>query len=330
MELLDQLYGQDESPKKSGLPPIPGSDLRTSENFAIIDSIDFYGEFSRSLSQEWVLIWRDSNAEVTHAGNRKRGQGSYVLYNDFQKKVVLKGNIERPNGGHVANNGTFSLEDWQFSDELIGTFSVFASNGSLLIKHPLKANIYNSSLSDNGLVAACQTAIAPEPDGNKLTAFDVSSGTVLFSVHPDTPWANAYSFSEQNKFVAVVIDKIGTFWYGLNGRFLNADKYLQARLNSGDFVAILYASEELLKNPELTAANANTALEAVLRARSIGADADNSWKAKALKLQGLAYEFLNENEKAISVFEEALLLNPKVGVKSKITKLRKILDKPAT
>ncbi len=328
MGLLDLLFGGKDSSstaRKVGLPAIPVSDLRISDTFAEIDSIGYYGECAISPSREWVLIWRDSDSEVTHAGHRKKGLGSYVLYNDHQKKVVFKGTIERPNGGHVANNGIFSLEDWHFGDDLSGTFYVFSHDGSVLIRQTLKANIYNSALSENGLLAACQTAIAPEPDGNRLTAFDVSSGTTIFSVHPETQWANAYEFSEQNRFVAVAIDGIGTFWYDSNGRFLNPEKYHQARLSCDKFNEILLAAEELLKKPDLTAEQAETALLAISRARTLGADADTGWKAKALKLQGLAYEFLNEKEKAILVFEEALSLNPKIGVKSKITKLRKSL-----
>lgn len=319
---LDLLFDDDSTGTTPGPPSKPKSDLRISGSFAELNSIGYYGECAVSPSKEWVLIWRDANRDVTHGGHRESGSGSYVLYHCLQKKVALKGNIERPNGGHVANNGTFSLEDWHFGNELMGTFYVFSSDGSILIRQTVNANLYNSALSENGLLAVCQTANAPEPDGNRLSAFDIANKARLFSVHPDTQWAKDYAFSEQNRFIAV-IDEIGKFWYDHNGRFLNPDKYQQARMSCDNFVIILHAAEMLIKNPAFTALQANTALTGVLRARSIGADADTGWKAKALKLQGLAYEFLNENEKAIAAFEEALSHNPKIGVKNKIAKLRK-------
>jgi tetratricopeptide (TPR) repeat protein len=41
------------------------------------------------------------------------------------------------------------------------------------------------------------------------------------------------------------------------------------------------------------------------------------WKAKSLKLQGLAHEALGELQEAVKAFDEALALDPKIGVKRK-------------
>ena len=85
------------------------------------------------------------------------------------------------------------------------------------------------------------------------------------------------------------------------------------------------AAEEIVKAPELNDQLASAALEAAVRALSLGAEKDQGWKAVALKIQGLAHEFLRNNEAAIAAFDEALRINPKIGVKRKADSLRKKL-----
>ena len=66
-------------------------------------------------------------------------------------------------------------------------------------------------------------------------------------------------------------------------------------------------------------------LEAILRARELGADSDLSWKALALKLQGFTLEALGKYKEALDIYEEALKINSKIGVKRKADAIRKKL-----
>ncbi|UCP00823.1 tetratricopeptide repeat protein [Metapseudomonas lalkuanensis] len=85
------------------------------------------------------------------------------------------------------------------------------------------------------------------------------------------------------------------------------------------------AAEELLKSPVLTPEIAKQALDIVTRARKHGADWVDAWKAKSLKLQGLAHEALGDLRAAVDAFDEALALDPKIGVKRKRDSLFKKL-----
>lgn len=85
------------------------------------------------------------------------------------------------------------------------------------------------------------------------------------------------------------------------------------------------AAEALLKSPDLTTETARQALDIVGRARKHGADQSDSWKAKSLKLQGLAHEALGELREAVKAFDEALAIDPKIGVKRKRDSLVKRL-----
>ena len=293
-----------------------------SEDFIQIDAIDFWGFYTKSESKEWAICWKDSDSETRTGGYRESGHGRYVLYNCAENKVVLEGVVERPNALHVANTGHFSVEDWLFGSGLKGVFYVFSPEGNAIIKKRLKSNIYNSGLSSNGKLAVCQTANNPKSeDGNTLSAFDVEKGMELFSIHPATSWAESYEFSEDNQYVIVVMQGIGKFRYDRQGNFLDADNFLKARLNCQDYSQILLAVEDEVAR--LSTDNAQTFWEAVSRARALGADKDTSWKAVALKLQGIISEQMGNSEEAIKSYQEALKLNPKIGIKRRLDSLLK-------
>ncbi|MFQ1915299.1 MULTISPECIES: hypothetical protein [Aeromonas] len=310
------------SPSQSESPKV----ISFHDKFVEIPSLNFFGPFSKSQSGEWVICWSDSDAQNHRGGHRESGHGRYILYNVTQDKFELQGNLERPNSGSVADNGNFAIEDWHFGNALSGTFYVMSSAGRELIKRKFEANIYNSTISDTGCFAVCQTANSPKgEDGNRLTAFDVEKAIELFSIHPPTGWADSYKFIEDIPKVGVVVNKIGTFYYDILGRFIDSEKFDAARLRSDRYDVVLLAAEEIVKAPELNDQLANAALEAAIRALSLGAEKNQNWKALALKIQGLAHEFLQNNEAAIAAFDEALLINPKIGVKRKADSLRKKL-----
>ena len=328
MGLLNFLFGDKKTKNVEKVPsqsPQPKF-ISFRENFAEIPSLGFFGPFRKSHSGEWAICWSDSDAPNHRGGYRESGHGSYILYNVTQDTIALQGKLERPNSGSVADNGNFTIEDWHFGNVLSGTFYVMSSAGLELIKKKFEANIYNSTISDTGRFAVCQTANSPKgEDGNRLTAFDVEKAIEFFSIHPPTGWADSYKFIEDIPKVGVVINKIGTFYYDILGRFIDSEKFDVARLRCDRYDVVLLAAEEIVKTPQLNDQLASAALEAAVRALSLGAEKDQNWKAAALKIQGLAHEFLRNNEAAIAAFDGALLINPKIGLKRKADSLRKKL-----
>lgn len=328
MGLFDFLFGDNKA--KHAAPvrsrPTLAKVISFRDNFAEIPSLGFFGQFRKSHSGEWAICWSDSDEPNHRGGHRDSGHGRYVLYNVSQDRVALQGKLERPNSGSVTDNGNFSIEDWHFGSELSGTFYVISSAGHELIKKRFEANLFNSAISDSGHFAVCQTANSPTgEDGNRLTAFDVEKNVELFSIHPPTGWADKYRFVEDIPKLGVVINKIGTFYYNMRGNFIDSEKFDAARLRCDRYDVILLAAEEIVKAPGLNDQLASAALEATIRALSLGAEKDQGWKAVALKIQGLAHEFLRNNEAAIAAFDEALRINPKIGVKRKADSLRKKL-----
>lgn len=79
-----------------------------------------------------MVSWVDASESGDSGGAREKGRGSYLLYNALTGQVVVRGRLERPNNGHVADNGTFVLEDWRFGDGPVGTLCVFDVQGKSL------------------------------------------------------------------------------------------------------------------------------------------------------------------------------------------------------
>lgn len=328
MGLLDFLFGS-KKPENQAQPSsrtTSRKDVSFLDNFIEIPSLGFFGQFRRSRSGEWVICWSDSGEQSHRGGHRDGGHGRYVLFNATKNAVAVQGRVDRPNSGSVADNGNFSIEDWHFGSELSGTFYVFSSTGHKLITRKFQANLYNSAISDSGRFAVCQTANAPTgEDGNRFTAFDVEENVELFSVYPPTGWAHKYAFLEDVPKFGAAINGIGTFYYDVQGNLIDPEKFAIARLRCDRYDVVLLAAEDIVKSSNLTDELANEALEASIRALSLGAEKDLGWKAVALKIQGLAYEHLHNDEAAVTAFDAALLINPKVGVKRKADSLRKRL-----
>ena len=116
---------------------------------------------------------------------------------------------------------------------------------------------------------------------------------------------------------------VGKFRYDRSGNFVDAENLDKANLNSSDYSRIIRAAEKILNDPDISQPRARETLEAVIRARSLGADANPVWTPNALKVQGLAHEALDEVHEAIQVYEEAIVLNPKIGVKRKLDAFKK-------
>ncbi len=324
MGIFDFLFGGKRKQPEVTTRTAPSNDeckavIRS--GFLTIDDIDFFGPCATSPSGEWIIAC----VEGAFDGSKL---GRYVLYNAHEHKVYLQGNMERPNSGHVADNGTFSLEDWLFSGNLNGIFYVIEKSGETVISRKFDANILNSAISPNGALAVCQTANSDTVCGNILAGFDLQSKSELFTVHPSTGWADKYEFGEDNETVTVVLDKIGKFRYDRAGTFLDEKRYESARLKSKKYDVALMTAEEILKREQLDKKTVETVLSAIENARKQGADERSDWKALALKLQGIAFENLGRDAEALEAYQGALELDPKIGVKRRAAALQKQQNKP--
>ncbi|MCO7055689.1 MULTISPECIES: tetratricopeptide repeat protein [Pseudomonas] len=299
--------------------------IRRDKHFLRVESLGFSGVYQLSESKKWAIAWRDSDPSTGRGGHRESGQGAYLLADLSSGTVSCHGSMPRPNDGWVCDTGAFSLIDRHFGDSLSGTFSVFDPTGAVILSRELTANILTSGISRHGKYAFCATANSPTDHGNKVFLFDLVNRIETYCVSPEAGWPDSYEVDEGTEELMAVFAEMGSFRYDIDGRFLDADRLGNAKLNSSRYDRIILAAESLLGEVGLTDERAREVLAAVQRARSLGADENPAWKPTALKVQGLAHEQLGQYPEAARVYEEALALNPKIGVKRRLAAVSKLM-----
>jgi tetratricopeptide (TPR) repeat protein len=324
MGWLSDLFERRKGPAAAVLPPpLPAAATVFDDTLFTLDKPSWFGLFTRSPNGRWLISWRDGDPSAYTGGARTRGKGAYLLYDTAAKEVLVQGRLERPNNGHVADNGVFVLEDWLFTNDLAGTLHAFDANGQSLLKRTFSANLMTNAVSKNGRYAVCQTANSPSEDGSSLFLFDLASTTQLFAAPPGAGWTMDYSIDESRVEVIAHIRELGSFRYAANGDFLDQNALEEASLAKGDYSTIIQTAAAILHRSDVLPGRLQEALLAVQRARRSGADGDPGWKATALKVQGLTHEALGETAEAMTLYQRALDVNPKIGLKRRLAALQK-------
>ena len=178
---------------------------------------DFFGPYNMSPNGRYVLVWRDATDDGRRGGARESGFGTYKLFAD--QVLVAEGKMQRPNDGKVADNGTFILNDWLFSDvKLGGVFYAFRSDGSQILSRQFEANLYNNGLSTDGRRAASQTCTARNDDSSLLTLFDLETAGEIAGFVPQGGWAKSYEFGDGND-LCLIFDNGRKTSFGTNNPF---------------------------------------------------------------------------------------------------------------
>ncbi len=142
----------------------------------------------KSPNLQFVLLWCDR-----WAAGKDNEKGSIYLF--FNESEIFKCLLERPNDGQVADNGSFVICDWRFSNDLSSVFYAFNSAGAILIKKAFKANLLNCAISQSGEFAACQTAENKDSShGDLLTLFDLRAQKEVWHITPPL-WPETYEFN---------------------------------------------------------------------------------------------------------------------------------------
>lgn len=295
--------------------------FKISDDFIRFDKLDFFGPFHRSENGRFILAWSDYDPKSGIGGAREKGHGRYVLLDGG--KIILQGKLERPNDGKVSNQGIFILNDWMFGEGLKGTFYAFDVKGKQLIRHKCEANLYNNGLSNDGQYAVCQTAHSGREDGNKLFFFSLQEKRLVWKCEPETGWAKDYRFDTAQQTLYLLYDEGRSYRYSFDGNFLDAERWGKERINFVSGYELLTIAEA--KRQQLESANADLSLydEVIgLLKRALDKGVSENTQARIHRNIGEIYYKRGENSEAVKHFETAMSLNPKVGVKKLLEKLK--------
>jgi hypothetical protein len=315
MGLKDWLFGR----RARGAPSVGGTvtadEAEDDDVFARVINIpsrDFVGMSSKSPSKRYTIAWCDGGWNGSRIGR-------YILLD--RGKIVAEGKMPRPNDGLVADNGVFVLNDWGASDSLNGVFAAFRPDGTKIVARKFQANLFTNGLSRDVRRATCQTANAPNDDGNLLTVFDLVAGREIGAWRPESGWAGLYEFPEDGRTIRLVYPGRGAFDYSFEGEFVGRMKWLAAGPIAGDLITVETLLRETNNRPPPSLVDQLlTALDVALVAPS---NAQPKTRARIHRLRGVCFEATADDQRALEAYDQALLLDPKIGVKRRAEALRK-------
>lgn len=300
--------------------------FRIRSGYLEADEPDFYGLAHVSPNKQWAVGCDGGDGRPRGGGHVRENSRVLLVAMPRGQMVREIRSVARPRHVAVSDVGIFAVHDSGFGSELSADAIAFDASGTELYRRHYSANIASMAISQCGRFLAVQTCSAPKsPDDSLLELHDLAGKTVLFSKVPETPWSDKYAFDVENgelKRLWVYAHGIGRFAYSATGAFVDAGKYQAATLAKGDAGARLMASDKLLRS-----SSAPLDAEAVMSVvKSVMAEVpkiEQAWQAKAYRLKGKALEILARPVEAITSYELALALDPKIGVKARLTALRK-------
>ncbi|WIA56685.1 VRR-NUC domain-containing protein [Sphingobium sp. WTD-1] len=324
--LLDRLFGTNKAEVAlSAVEPSAQLQVREfSERLITIDALDFVGQFAKSPNGQFRLIWSDCNPEGTIGGNRAEGHGRWALLE--QDRLICEGRLERPQGGKVANDGTLILNDWMFGEGLKGRFVAFRRDGTAIMALNIAANLISNGLSNDGTFAICQTANAPgSPDSCLYMLFDLTTAAEIARWEPETGWADGYEFDTAARQLFLIRRYAERIGYRFDGTMIDRDGWQTHRVAAGDLTAIrsLLGDAGQVRDADFVA-------RIIAGLERAAQDNDVYVRARALRIRGELLEETGDGAAALVAYDEALALDPQVGVTRRADKLRKALSPGST
>lgn len=285
------------------------------------DLVDF-GLAEHSPNKHWSVGYRDPGPDAS----QKRQRSVRLRDNTTGRIVATVNSLERPFSVDVSDTGVFGVNDAGQTSELSANLVIFDSTGMQVYGRAYKANLAGFSISPCGRYVASQTCNSGNGDSFILEIHDVAQQRVLASCTPVAGWSAEYTFETEDgelKRVFAKINNLGKFAYSPNGEFLDAKKFMTARLTKGDPWTRIRAAGELVQTDGSDKAlqRAFGVVEATIAAFQPGQD--DRWLAGGYRLKGELLEKTNRPAEAIEAYRAALGLDSKIGVKKRLAAMEK-------
>lgn len=191
----------------------------------------------------------------------------------------------------------------------------------MILSRSFTANLLNNGLCADGSLACCQTANSPTQDGSLLTILDLAAGREIGAFSPESGWAKGYEFLPESGALRLHYSNDGgTFTYRFTGEFLDRKAWIEAQLSCGNLTIVKRMMDEAGNQPDPALAQRLLAsVDTGLRQNR----QDPRSQAFGWRLKGEILEAVGEFADALPAYERALALEPRIGVKRHIERLKK-------
>lgn len=279
--------------------------------------LDYEGRLYQVVSSpsgQYTLGLDDSSPDGLTSGFRGGGKGAWILFDG--ERVTAQGRLERPNDGAVADNGRFIVSDWLFGNQLSSRFYAFAPDGRPIIELELGANTGVSAISDDGRFMALTTLSSPGHSewSDLLIAFDLDGGRELWRAQAvDRPESIAI---DPERDAIVLAPRAGI---SRSLRLSTGERLAGWDGPMDKFQALQWLEAEQKADAQTTEA-ADSWIE---RAQSLARELKGypGWQARCLRAEGEALERLGRVDEAKAAYQRGLELDPKLGVRKRLTAL---------
>lgn len=283
------------------------------EDKTIYDIVGFYGTHRYSSNGKFCVVYRDGYRKN---GKRKRGQFT-VLH---EKEVLFKKRVERPHDCYVSNNGVAICCDWLSPDELTGNFEIFDKTGSKVFSKRTTANLGACGISIDGKIAAFETHNSDTEDADNIFVVDIEQRKLMETFNRPCSFIKIQVDSYNNR-IKFFDNKNLMFETDFEGNQTNREEYEAQILQKGSIYDKLIYYHQKSDGEKF---KDKIYIDVLLNAID---DSDSKYsfgKDRLYRMIGEYYEANNDLEKTIDYWEMALEINPKIGIKRKLDKLKQV------
>ncbi len=288
-----------------------------------IDSEDMFGPYSKSQNGKYSLLLCDSDPSKGRGGYRDSGNGRFALISGEEVRFI--GECERPVEGAVSNSGAFAIIDTHFGSGTESTMLAFSSEGKPLYKHRFTANSFGIGISETGKYVVVQSANSKTDDSGKLHLIDTENQQKVSSFEPKTGWCKDWSVNEELQRIIVSNNNNRSYEYDFSGELQNPEKYDAESIEDASPEQLVIIVQEKLKNAQTS--EVSSLIDLINSALERGLNNFHDYRPLAYRLRGEANEKIGETNKAIQDYRSALEIDPKIGVKRKLQKLERSVQK---
>lgn len=306
---------------------LPRKDAWRSSNGVVeVESLDFVGSGASSSDGVYMIACR---------GQGDQTNDDFVLLRNDE--VVLHGQMPgRLSEGVVSNNGTFVLEQFATPQTRPTVLWAFDPSGNVLFKRRFNSGVLHMAVSDDGEFCLAHSFPSLEARRETLVLVDLRNCSVVFDKEAACDRVHSYQIDENRHVVIADCGDLGKFTYDFTGKFLERDAYeaakeaawkasLKQTWKIEDASAIDLYRMAVVKREQYwdDPSSRDRAVAWLEKALKMGLDACPDYKARAFKILGEALELSGGGAKALYFYEEALKLDPKIGLKRKLAQLKK-------